>query len=89
MVVVVSFWLAPGSRHMSNLIRNSRKQTTGYIKQSFNLRTSPNCSREHSLQEINGPENTHPFETRGRFSLRERRHSEINPSRPEQDGRDN
>ena len=60
--VVVSFWPASGSRHMSHLIRNSRRQTTGCTKQNFSLRTSPSCSRGHSFREINGLENTHPSE---------------------------
>ena len=47
--VVVNFWSAPGSRHVSHLIRNSLRQTIGYAKQSFSLRTSPSCcSRVHS-----------------------------------------
>ena len=60
---MVNFWHASGSRHVSHLIRNSKKQTTGYAKQNFFLRTSPNCFRGHStFRGINGPEDTHPSE---------------------------
>ena len=55
--VVVNFLPAIGSRHMSHLIRNSWRQTTGYAKQSFSLRISPSCSQGHSFfWEINCPE---------------------------------
>jgi len=40
-VVVAKFWLAPGSRHVSLVIRSPQKWTTGYAKQSLPLETSP------------------------------------------------
>ena len=58
--VVVNFLPLSGSRHVSHLIKYSRKQTTGYAKQSFSLRISPSCSRWYSFRRINGPDDTYP-----------------------------
>jgi len=84
---VVSFWPALGSRYVSHLIRLSRRQTTGYAKQSFSLITSPNCSRGHfsskestALRKLILSRNPLP---RGHSLFWELRHSKISyfPSR--------
>ena len=50
MVVSYCSGSAPGSRHISHLIRNSWRQTTRYVKQIFSLRTS-SCIPEDTPSE--------------------------------------
>jgi len=60
--VVVNFWPALRSGHVSLLIRNFRRQTW-YAKQSFSLGTSPSRSQGHSVsRRVNHPDDTHPSE---------------------------
>ena len=62
MLVMVKFRPTSGSRHMP-LIRNTRRQMTGYTKQSFPPGTSPNRFQRHtSSRVVSRPQGTHPPE---------------------------